>query len=172
MQDEAMLVEKSILLIVGAAGSLLSGLVSGLVVVWLKDHVYWRKQRRMEYRSKVFDEASAALGRVRCEISLAKIAKEVRLPKEETVEQVYTANMRVGSAYTTKVSREFDKAVEMGILAMMGQEETKAYVAQDTKALTYMAVELGVKPGLEFIKWRAKWYGRWRRLQGQLRSGC
>ena len=49
-----MLVEVKIVWVVGLVGAVLSGLVSGLAVSWLREHVYWRKQKLEEQKYKVF----------------------------------------------------------------------------------------------------------------------
>lgn len=153
-------------LIVGIA----AGLVSGIVVAWLKDHFFWTRQRQKEFQSKVFDEAVVALSGLRWDIGQARLRgekEESRLPREETTMLVNCAKMRVRASYPAKVSGEFDKAVEMGVRAFSGREEFGAYIDQDVKAISYMAVELGFYPGLRRVKWR----GRWQRLKGLVKRG-
>ena len=147
-----------------------SGLVSGIVVAWLKDHFFWRQQRRKEFQGRVFDEAVEALSRLRSDIAQARMMGESRTTREEITVLVNCANMRVRSSYTAKVWGEFDKAVQMGMRAVLGEGEFGAYVEQDIKAISYMALELGYYPGLRRAKWRAQWRQRWRQLKGLVRK--
>ena len=133
---------------------LIAGVISPFIVSWLQHQVIWRRQKRLETKYKIFEEAVRALSlwstdamdpKLQSEKSSYKGNSRLVEMRPGTVEFLEKSKGMVHAFFSKDTAAKYDHALRAHIA--IDNIPNEDFEERRTDAIVAMATELGIRDG-------------------------